>query len=159
MERFTYALTVTTALGSGLMAGLFFIFSNTIMAALGRLTPANGIGAMQAINVAILNPVFLLTFMGTAVLSVMLVIAALLGWHAGAGAGWIYSDAALYLIGIIGVTMIVNVPMNNVLIAVEPGSVNGAAFWADYLVKWTRWNHVRTVAGVLATLSFALALR
>jgi uncharacterized membrane protein len=159
MERLTYALTVAAVLGSGLMAGLFFIFSNTIMAALGRLAPASGIGAMQAINVAILNPVFLLTFMGTAVLSLMLVVAAMMGWHTGAGVGWIHAGAAFYLIGIIGVTMIVNVPMNNALMAVEPASTEGATFWADYLVNWTRWNHVRTLSGVLAALSFVLALR
>jgi uncharacterized membrane protein len=159
MERTVYALTVVAALGSGLMAGLFFIFSNTIMTALGRLAPAGGIATMQAINTVILNPLFLLTFMGTATLSVMLVIAALMGWHTGTGTGWIHAGAALYLVGIIGVTMIVNVPMNNALMAADPASSEGAAFWARYLVDWTRWNHVRTVAGLLGTLSYILALR
>ena len=57
------------ALGSGLMAGLFFIFSVFIMAALGRLPPASGIAAMQSINVIILNGMFLSVFMGTALLA------------------------------------------------------------------------------------------
>ena len=59
MERLAQALTFLAALGSGLMAGLFFIFSITIMASLAKLTPANGIAAMQSINVTILGGTFL----------------------------------------------------------------------------------------------------
>ena len=67
MERIVNATLFLSALGSGLMAGLFFIFSVCIMTALGRLAPANGIAAMQSINVTILNGFFLTVFMGTAV--------------------------------------------------------------------------------------------
>ena len=68
MERLIHILTFATALGSGLMAGLFFVFSVTIMAALAKLTPANGIAAMQWIDVVILSGTFLSIFMGTALL-------------------------------------------------------------------------------------------
>ena len=50
------------------------------MGALGRLPQAAGISAMQSINVVVINPVFLSVFMGTAILSVVLTIAALIGW-------------------------------------------------------------------------------
>jgi uncharacterized membrane protein len=52
------------------------------MTALGRLPPAGGISAMQSINVAVFNPLFLGTFFGTAILCVALAIAALVSWAA-----------------------------------------------------------------------------
>ena len=75
-------LTFLAALGSGLMAGFFFAFSATVMWALERQPPAEGIAAMQAINVVVLNPLFLGTFFGTALLSLVLDIVALMDWSA-----------------------------------------------------------------------------
>ena len=150
MERIVNATIFLTALGSGLMAGLFFIFSVCIMTALGRLTPASGIAAMQSINVVILNGIFLSVFMGTALLSLALIAAWFLGWVPSGGM-FVLAGSLLYLVGIIGVTMFFNVPMNNALAAVNPDSSEGAALWKDYLVNWTMWNHARTIAGIGAT--------
>jgi uncharacterized membrane protein len=61
-----FSITLVAALGCGLMAGLFFAFSVSVMKALARLPSAEGIAAMQSINVAIINPVFLAVFFGTA---------------------------------------------------------------------------------------------
>ena len=68
------ALILFSALGSGLVAGIFFAFSTFVMNALGRLAPAQGISAMQAINVTVLNPWFLGAFFGTALGSIILAI-------------------------------------------------------------------------------------
>ncbi len=76
-----FAVTLFAALGCGLMAGLFFAFSVSVMRALARLPAAEGIVAMQAINVAILNPVFLMAFFGTAAACVLVLIASFLRWH------------------------------------------------------------------------------
>ena len=158
MPRSLFVLTLLAALGSGLMAGLFFAFSTSVMSALGRLPPSGGIAAMQAINVTIINPVFLGVFLGTAVLSALLVAAALLGWAPGAMAA-LLAGGVLYLAGCILVTMSLNVPLNNALAAVNPASSEGAAFWTRYLSTWTLWNHVRMLACLAATAAFALALR
>jgi uncharacterized membrane protein len=61
-----FVFTLVAALGCGLMAGLFFAFSVAVMKVLARLPSAEVIAAMQAINVAIINPVFLTVFFGTA---------------------------------------------------------------------------------------------
>ena len=53
-----FALTFLSALGASLVAGIFFAFSAFIMSALGCLSPAGGISAMQSINVVVLNPLF-----------------------------------------------------------------------------------------------------
>ncbi|HEX4572527.1 MAG TPA: hypothetical protein VH184_18985, partial [Dongiaceae bacterium] len=72
IDRLLFALAFLSALGSGLMAGLFFAFSAFVMAALGRIVPAAGIAAMQSINVTILNPLFFSVFFGTVATSLLL---------------------------------------------------------------------------------------
>jgi uncharacterized membrane protein len=57
-----FVLTLLAMLGCGLMAGFFFAFSAVIMAALARLPPAQGIAAMQTINVVVINPWFGVAF-------------------------------------------------------------------------------------------------
>ena len=52
-----------------------------------------------------------------------------------------------------------NVPRNNALARVDPGSEEGARVWRTYLVEWTRANHVRTVAALGACALFAVALQ
>ena len=149
-------LTLIAALGSGLMAGLFFAFSSFIMTALAKLPPEQGIAAMNSINVTILNTTFGLAFFGTAVLCLGLGIASVLRW-AEPSSAWLLIASLLYLAGVIGVTMAFNVPLNNALAAVSPTSPEGAATWTRYLAEWLPWNHVRTLANIGALIAFILA--
>jgi uncharacterized membrane protein len=55
-DRHDRLVALATALGCGLIAGVFFAFSTFVMKALGSLLPAQGIAAMQSINLAVLNP-------------------------------------------------------------------------------------------------------
>jgi uncharacterized membrane protein len=80
MESLIFPVKLITTLGCALMAGLFFVFSNTIMRALAQRPANEGIAAMQAINIAIVNPLFLLVFLGTAVGCVLVIIFSLLRW-------------------------------------------------------------------------------
>lgn len=152
------ALVFAAMLGTGIAAGLFFIFSNTIMASFARLPVAQGIAAMQQINVTIINPLFMLVFMGLVVLSLVLGAKAIFGW-AEAGSAWLLAGSVAYLVGCFLVTMVFNVPLNDALAAVDPASAEGAAIWARYLNEWLPLNHARTVACVVSLASFAMAFR
>jgi uncharacterized membrane protein len=143
-------------IGSGLMAGLFFAFSTSVMPALRRQRPAVGAPVMQEVNRAIQNPVFFLVFLGTALVCLLLLIGAPLSGRS--GTVWIVIGALLYLVGSIGLTMVVNVPMNNRLDSANPVTDQGAAIWADYLSRWTAWNHVRAVACTAATAALTVGL-
>jgi uncharacterized membrane protein len=142
--------------GCGLMAGLFFAFSTSVMPGLRRLAPAEGAAAMQQVNRTILNPLFFVVFLGTALICLLLVVAAPLTGRA--GASWLVTGALLYLVGSIGLTMVVNVPMNNRLDAADAASPEGASIWADYLSRWTAWNHVRALACAAATAALTVGL-
>ena len=74
------SLAFLSALGSGMVAGVFFAFSAFIMAGLARLPAPQGIAAMQSINITVINPVFMAVFLGTAVLSAAMIVLALLNW-------------------------------------------------------------------------------
>lgn len=150
------AMQSLAALGCGMMAGLFFVFSDSAMKALGSRPAAEGMAAMQAINVKILTPLFFLLFFGTGALCLVLAIAALFRWSQ-PGAALSLAGGLLYLLGSIAVTMRFNVPLNNALAAADPASETGAALWARYLKVWTAWNHLRTLACLAASALFILA--
>jgi uncharacterized membrane protein len=87
-----------------------------------------------------------------------LAIAALIGWSE-PRAPFLLAGSLLYIVGTILVTIVFNVPLNNRLASVTPGSAEGAAVWTRYLSAWTAWNHVRTAASLAAAASFIMALR
>ncbi len=157
MERLLQTVTFISVLGTGLIAGIFFAFSSFVMGALGRLPPANGISAMQSINVTVLNPLFLGVFMGTAVLCLALALSAIMRWSE-PGAAYLLAGSALYVIGTFVVTIALNVPLNDELAAVNPQNGNAAGVWARYLADWTMWNHVRTGAALIASACLMKAL-
>lgn len=151
-------LTLGSAIGSGLMAGVFMAFSTGVMTALGRLPPLQGIAAMQSINRVIVNPWFLAPFFGTAVISLALAAAALVLWPTPGAALWL-AGSVFYLAGVLLVTAGANVPRNNALAAADPHSAEGMRLWAGYLSTWTAWNHVRAVAAIAAAACFTIAYR
>ena len=114
MSSLTAIAAVAALLGSALIAGVFFAFSSFIMKALANVPSSEGIAAMQSINVVVLNPSFLGTFMGTAAISVVVVVLAVMTWGA-PSAPWFLAGALLYVVGTFLVTAFGNVPLNNQL--------------------------------------------
>jgi len=157
MATLNYILTLLAILGTGLIAGTFFVFSVAIMSAFRRLPPNEGMAAMQSINVVIQNPIFLGVFVGSAVISLVVAGMSVWNWHT-PQAYYILGGAALYVIGSFLLTIVFNVPLNNALDAADATTASGKEVWANYLTNWTFWNHVRTVASILSTAAFGLAL-
>jgi uncharacterized membrane protein len=143
------------ALGSAIIGGIFFAFSTFIMAALAARPPAEGMAAMVSIDRVILRSLFMPVFFGTALLSVVLAAYALIAWRP--ASPWLIGAALLYLLLSILSTMVFNVPLNNAIERADPAADN-QALWADYLQRWTRWNHVRTIASLAAAGLFVGAL-
>jgi uncharacterized membrane protein len=152
-----FGLVLFSALGCGLIAGVFFAFSTFVMKALARLPAPQGITAMQSINVAVITPSFMAAFLGTAAACVVLVGAALRSWTR-PGAAFLLAGSLLYLIGTLLVTMVFNVPRNDALAAVDPASPDGSMLWTRFVDSWTAWNHVRTAAALAAAAALTIAL-
>jgi uncharacterized membrane protein len=154
----SFAFKLFTALGCGLIAGVFFAFSTFVMKALAQRPPAEGIAAMQAINITVINPWFMTVFLGTALACILLVFFSLFRWQQ-LNAIYLLVGSLLYVIGTFGVTIAFNVPLNDALAIVKPDSPEGANLWAKYLTDWTFWNHVRTIAALAASILLAIASR
>jgi len=150
-------VTFFSALGCGLIAGVFFAFSTFVMPALARIPPMQGIAAMQSINITVYNRWFMGALMGTAAACALLVVTSLLNWSA-PGARLQLAASVLYLVGTIFVTGSYHVPRNNALALVQPETAAAAESWARYLAEWVPWNHIRTITSLLAAVLFTLAL-
>lgn len=153
----TTALLWFSAIGCGLLAGLYFSFSAFINSALGRIETPAGIAAMNSINVVIVRSPFMPVFLGSSLAALILAGIALLQWHQ-PGSAAIFAGGVIYVVGMFVCTMVFNVPLNNALLAVDPASANGADVWAKFLREWTFWNHIRTVASTLAMILFIYAI-
>lgn len=138
------------ALGCALLGGLYFAFSAFIMKALETLGPA-GSSAMNAINSVILRSWFMPFFLGTTLGCAVLVVA---GFESpdDPRRTLLIAGGILYVAGMFLVTMLFNVPLNNAL--ASAGNEN----WANYLARWTRWNHVRTFASMGSAAIFIAAI-
>ncbi len=156
-DNLLFALTLFSVLGCGLVAGIFFAFSSFVMKALARVPPAQGIAAMQSINITVINPWFMAAFLGTAVACALVVVSSLLQWNE-AGSAYLLSGGLIYLSCTLLVTLVFNVPWNNALAVLDPASANGARLWASYVTRWTAWNHVRTAAALVAEVLLIIAL-
>ena len=157
MDQLIPVVGTMALLGSALVGGIFFAFSSFIMKALAGVSSAEGIGAMQSINVVVINPSFLGAFFGTAVLSLVAGGLALAGWGR-PSASFFLGGALFYLVGTILVTMLGNVPLNNALADVSATDAVAREVWEHYLDRWTMWNHVRTAAAMVAALLYTLGL-
>jgi uncharacterized membrane protein len=141
-------LTFVTGLAAGLVSGVFFAFSSFVMQALARLSPSQGIQAMQSINVTVINKWFLGAFLGTGAACLLLAVLSLRSWDASALLR--LAGCAAYLVGTLFVTRAFNIPLNDTLARLDPDASSSAAIWAGFLADWTFWNHVRTLAALIA---------
>lgn len=157
IDDWFFALKLVSALGCGLVAGIFFAFSTFVMKALAQQPPAQGIATMQSINITVINPLFMLAFLGTGVTCILLAGSSLLKWPQ-PGAAYLLVGSLLYLVGTVLVTIVFNVPLNDALAIVKPDSTDGTNLWSSYLTNWTFWNHVRTAAALAAATLLTLAL-
>lgn len=148
-------LILGIAIASAAMGGIFFAFSSFIMPAFGNLQPSEGIRAMQRINIDVFCWSFSLLFFGLPLAFISLGLYGLWQWNS-LDSVYLLSSGLVYLVGCLVVTGVGNVPLNEKLARVNPESSQGAALWSRYLTQWTRWNHVRTVACLAASLFLTL---
>ncbi|MFD4404873.1 DUF1772 domain-containing protein [Nocardia sp. NPDC058499] len=150
---------VAATVATGFMAGVFGTYALAVMPGLRSTDDRSFIGSFQAMDRAIVNPLFLAAFMGALVLSVA---AALLQLGQGRSSVllWTAAAAVLYLVAVV-VTVAVHLPLNDALKAAgapaemaDPAGVRAAFDEA----RWVTWNYVRVVTSGVAFGCLAWAL-
>jgi uncharacterized membrane protein len=142
-------------LTAGWSAGFFWSWSFTVMPGLAAAEPQHALAAMQAANANIRSPFFAFVFFGAALTPLLAAGSA----RGSAASRWALAAGVVQFLGVIGVTLAVNVPMNEALARLDPGAAGSVAAWRDYLARWTAWNHIRVAAATLSLLLAAQALR
>jgi uncharacterized membrane protein len=133
MENTAEHLVFAARLLTGLLAGLFFAYAVSVLPALHAMDDQTFTTVMNKINVVIVNPVFMVVFLGAPATA-----AAVLFWHR---APWSIAAAALAVATLV-VTFAFNIPLNNAL--AEGGSR------AAFETPWVVWNVVRTLTSIAA---------
>lgn len=151
-------LSQFSILAFALLGGVFLAFSDFIMRSLATTGGSGGLEAMQAINREVFRIVFMVLFIGMAPVSLLLIGYGLFNWTI-PGAALQTVAGGLYLFGCFGVTIFLNVPLNEELARMDASSSDAHDFWNGiYLPRWTFWNTVRTIACIGAACALLLGI-
>ena len=107
----------------GLMAGVFGLYTHTIMPGLRHTDDWTFVGAFQSMDRAIINPWFMAAFFGALILTGLAAVLHLSGDKRSV-LSWIGTAFVLYLIAVV-ITLAVNVPLNDALKAAAVKNENG----------------------------------
>ena len=143
LENLRGPVLLAATVAAGLQAGTYYTWASGVMPGLARTDDHTFTSSLNHINVAIVNPVFMLSFLGAPALA-----AAAVATTSSGARGWAIAGLVLAL-GTVAVTAAGNIPLNDALAA------GGSR--ADFETAWVRWNVARTLtsAGALACLAWA----
>ena len=145
---------------TGLMAGIFFTWSNAVKPGIGKLSDIEYLHALQSMNQVILNNVFLIIFIGDIVTVALVPV---FHFHLyPKNIFWLFLIILLiYWIGVFGVTVFGNVPLNEILDKTNLESINAEEIKAlrkGIEVKWNNFNFIRSISSGLAFLLLIYSL-
>jgi len=151
VEVFRGAVLIAATITTGLVTGVFFAYANSIMPGLRRTDDRTFVGAFQALDRAIINPLFMACFFGALVLT-GLAAALHFGADNQAVLPWAAAATVLYLAAIV-ITLAVNVPLNDAIKAAgDPDRIDDLTAVRRRFneARWAAWNLVRTLVSAAA---------
>ncbi len=156
LETLRSPVLLAATVAAGLQAGTYYAWATGVMPGLARGDDRSFVATMQNINVAIVNPAFMLSFLGAPLLAGAAILTSSSSTRA-----WVITGTA-FAVGTIAITAAGNIPLNSALDSA--GSVERiadlAAVRSDFESTWASWNIARALTSTasLACLAWA-ALR
>ncbi|WP_134325367.1 DUF1772 domain-containing protein [Cumulibacter soli] len=151
------ALLVAAVVTNGLLAGLFFAFACAITPALRRVDDRTYVRAFRAINSSILNPVFMVVFLGAPATAIIGAIARV-GADVPHSSGWVIAGGILSALTFL-ITAMANVPLNQGLDRADVDTdAQQHAARETFEARWNRWNLARTLTSALCILSLTMTI-
>src|SRR3954470_21601960 len=126
-------------LTSAVYAGVYFGFAVGVMPGLHPTGDGTYVETMREINKAIVNPAFMLAFLGAPALTV----AASLG-QPGQDRVWLLAAIGLHVATIV-ITVAASIPLNDALAAAHRGAAGPAVAREAFEGPWVIWNVARTL--------------
>ncbi len=146
---------VAATIATGLLAGVYYAYGTSVMLALRQVDDRTFVDVFNRINVVIVNPLFMLSFLGSVVLTGIAAALHLRGdqrqilW-------WVLAALVLNLISLV-ISAGGNIPLNNQLAAFTGDDFAGIRH--TFEMPWVRLNIARALANTGAMAFLAMALR
>lgn len=142
---------------TGLMAGIFFTWSNAVKPGIGKLSDIEYLTALQSMNRVILNNTFKLVFIG-AVIAVALVPIFYFNLYP-KNIFWLFISALIiYWVGAFGVTIFGNIPLNEILDKSNLESMTLSEIKALRTSIEAKWNNLNLIRSVSSFITFILLI-
>ena len=139
---------------TGLMAGIFFTWSNAVKPGIGKLSDIEYLRALQSMNRVILNNAFKIIFLG-AIIAVALVPVFYFNLYP-KNIFWLFVfTLVIYWIGVFGVTVSGNIPLNEILDKTNLESITSEEIKTlrkSIEVKWNNFNIIRCISSAITFL-------
>ena len=133
---------------TGLMAGIFFTWSNAVKPGIGKLSDIEYLRALQSMNRVILNNAFRIIFLG-AIIAVALVPVFYFNLYP-KNIFWLFVfTLVIYWIGVFGVTVSGNIPLNEILDKTNLESITLEEIKTlrkSIELKWNNYNLIRCIS-------------
>lgn len=147
---------------TGLMAGIFFTWSNAVKPGIGKLSDIEYLRALQSMNRVILNNAFKIIFLG-AIIAVVLVPVFYFNLYP-KNIFWLFVfTLIIYWIGVFGVTVSGNIPLNEILDKTNLESITSEEIKTlrkSIEIKWNNFNLIRCISSgitfILLIVSFLI---
>ena len=151
MDLELFILATATCL-TGLMAGIFFTWTNAVKPGISKLTDLEYLRSFQSMNRVILNIPFKVLFIGAILFTAFLPLYYIKLFPS--TIFWLSSSAFLtYWMGVFAITVLGNIPLNEILDKsfLDEMSPNQLKHLRKGIEdKWNKYNLIRTVSSVSA---------
>lgn len=150
-------ILATAILFTGLMAGVFFTWSNAVKPGIGKLSDLEYLRALQSMNRVILNNTFRIIFIG-AILAVILVPIFYFNLYP-KNIFWLFISAfIIYWVGAFGITIFGNIPLNEILNETILETLSLEQLKSLRTTIEVKWNNLNLIRAISSGLTFVLLI-
>ena len=153
-------ILASAILSTGLMAGIFFTWSNAVKPGIGKLSDLEYLKALQSMNRVILNIPFKIVFF-ISIISVALVPLLYFDLYP-SNIFWLFIFAFVsYWVGAFSVTLFGNIPLNEKLDKINLKSISSQKIKLlreSIESNWNNLNLIRTISSFMAFLLLIISL-
>ena len=155
-------LVLTSTLSCALVTGFVFTYAVIVMPGLAKLTDKEFIRAFQVTDELIQNnqPIFMIVWVGSVISVISTLIVSLMGPYS-VETVLVIIAGFVYLLGVQGLTFLVNLPLNRRIKTVNAEEWAASALREERLsfeTRWIRFNWIRTLIGLGVIVTFIVAL-
>jgi uncharacterized membrane protein len=139
---------------TGLSAGFFYAWQVSVIPGTKLINARSYIETMQSVNRAIINPAFLLIFVGPLLLQILTIYL----YRGTSAMAFLLGACICYFAGTLLVTGLGNVPLNNALELLNSADMSPGQLDQSRLQYELKWNRLHTLRTIFAVLSFIFML-